>query len=40
MTALAHPDQLIAAAELEPLLGADDLRVYDGTTYLLYETGI
>ena len=39
MTALAHPDQLITAAELEPLLGTDNLRVFDCTTYLLYETG-
>ena len=39
MTALAHPDQLITAAELEPLLGSDGLRVYDCTTYLIYETG-
>lgn len=39
MTTLAHPDQLISAAELEPLLGGEKLRVFDCTTYLLYETG-
>ena len=36
---LHHPDQLITAPELEPLLGSDDLRVFDCTTYLIYETG-
>ncbi len=36
---LHHPDQLISAGELEPLLGTDDLRVFDCTTYLIYETG-
>jgi thiosulfate/3-mercaptopyruvate sulfurtransferase len=36
---MKHPDQLITAAELEPLLGTDKLRVFDCTTYLLYETG-
>lgn len=39
MTKLHHPDQLITAAELEPQLGSDNLRVFDCTTYLLYETG-
>jgi len=39
MTAFAHPDQIITATELEAQLGADDLRVFDCTTYLLYETG-
>ena len=34
-----YPDQLITAAELEPLLGQENLRVFDCTTYLLYETG-
>lgn len=34
-----HPDQLISASELEPLLGRPGLRVFDCTTYLLYETG-
>lgn len=36
---LHHPDQLISAGELEAMLGSDDLRVYDCTTYLIYETG-
>lgn len=36
---LNHPNQLITAAELEPLLGTENLRVFDCTTYLLYETG-
>ncbi len=40
MTAkLHHPDQLITASELEPLLGGDNLRVFDCTTYLIYESG-
>jgi thiosulfate/3-mercaptopyruvate sulfurtransferase len=34
-----HPDQLITASELESLLGSRNLRVFDCTTYLLYETG-
>jgi thiosulfate/3-mercaptopyruvate sulfurtransferase len=38
-TKLHHPDQLITAAELEPILGMENLRVFDCTTYLLYETG-
>lgn len=39
MTTFKHPDQLITAAELEPLLGTANLRVFDCTTYLRYETG-
>ncbi len=39
MTAFKHPDQLITAGELSPQLGDDKLRVFDCTTYLLYETG-
>ncbi len=39
MTVPAHPDQLISAAQLEPLLGGENLRVFDCTTYLLYESG-
>ncbi len=39
MTAFTHPNQLINAAELEPMLGTDNLRVFDCTTYLIYETG-
>jgi len=39
MTTYAHPSQLITAAELEPMLADDSLRVYDCTTYLLYESG-
>jgi len=38
MTEYIHPDQIITAAELEPQLGADELRVFDCTTYLHYET--
>lgn len=34
-----HSDQLITASELEPLLGSENLRVFDCTTYLLYESG-
>ena len=36
-TKLHYPDQLITAAELEPILGTVNLRVFDCTTYLLYE---
>ncbi|MFY0615085.1 MAG: sulfurtransferase [Hyphomicrobiaceae bacterium] len=40
MTAkLHHPDQLITAAQLETQLGTDNLRVFDCTTYLIYESG-
>ena len=36
---MKHPDQLVSAAELEGMLGDENLRIYDCTTYLLYETG-
>ncbi len=36
---MKYPDQLISADELQGRLGNPDLRVYDCTTYLLYETG-
>lgn len=36
---MKHPEQLVSAAELEGMLGDEKLRVYDCTTYLLYETG-
>lgn len=39
MTTAAHPHHLISAADLEPLLGSERVRVYDCTTYLLYEIG-
>ena len=37
--AFKYPDKLITAAALEPLLGSPELRIYDCTTYLLYEAG-
>mgnify|MGYP001825818934 CR=1 FL=1 len=36
---MKYPDQLVSAAELEGMLGDDNVRIYDCTTYLLYETG-
>ena len=36
---MKHPDQLVSAAELEGMLGDENLRIFDCTTYLLYETG-
>jgi thiosulfate/3-mercaptopyruvate sulfurtransferase len=36
---MKHPEQLVRVGELEGMLGDDKLRVYDCTTYLLYETG-
>lgn len=36
---MKHPEQLVSADELEGMLSDGNLRVYDCTTYLLYETG-
>ena len=39
MAAYAHPDAIVSTAWLAANLGDPNLRIFDCTTYLLYETG-
>ena len=39
MAAYAHPDAIVSTAWLAANLGDPSLRIFDCTTYLLYESG-